>query len=176
MMDVATGTPRLGWIGLGKMGAPMCLHLLKAGHSVDVFDTLTSAMTAVEAEGATVAASARAVAESAAIIFVSLPNDGALRSLILGEHGIVSALKPGKIIIETSTVSPTVSQQVAEALTAGGVDYLRAPISGSTATAASAKLTVLASGPKPRIGASNLSWVLLLFAASTSALPRKPVT
>lgn len=82
MMDVATGTPRLGWIGLGKMGAPMCLHLLKAGHSVDVFDTLTSAMTAVEAEGATVAASARAVAESAAIIFVSLPNDGALRSLI----------------------------------------------------------------------------------------------
>jgi 3-hydroxyisobutyrate dehydrogenase-like beta-hydroxyacid dehydrogenase len=148
MIDVATGTPRLGWIGLGKMGAPMCLHLLKAGHAVDVFDTLSSAMTVVQAEGAEVVASARAVAESAAIIFVSLPNDAALRNLVLGDHGIVSALKPGQIIIETSTVSPTVSHQVAEALAAAGVDYLRAPISGSTATAASAKLTVLASGPE----------------------------
>ncbi|WP_284944622.1 NAD(P)-dependent oxidoreductase [Acidisoma cladoniae] len=148
MTDARADNPRLGWIGLGKMGAPMCLHLIKAGHAVDVFDTMASAMLQAGAEGGAIAASARHVVQSAEIIFISMPHDAALSGLILGAQGILSSLRRGQIIVETSTVSPAMSEEVAKALTGAGVEYLRAPISGSTATAVTAKLTVLASGPE----------------------------
>jgi 3-hydroxyisobutyrate dehydrogenase-like beta-hydroxyacid dehydrogenase len=138
MTDARADNPRLGWIGLGKMGAPMCLHLIKAGHAVDVFDTMASAMLQAGAEGGAIAASARHVVQSAEIIFISMPHDAALSGLILGAQGILSSLRRGQIIVETSTVSPTMSEEVAKALTGAG----------STATAVTAKLTVLASGPE----------------------------
>ena len=139
-------TMTLGWIGLGKMGAPMSRHLAAAGHTLHVYDPVPEARSAVAQAGVNVEEDARAVAAVAPIVFLSIPNDAVLTSLVLGPSGLAASMKPGAILVETSTVSPRVSAEVAAALAATGVLYLRAPLSGSTATAEAAKLTVLASG------------------------------
>ncbi|MBW4023093.1 MAG: NAD(P)-dependent oxidoreductase [Proteobacteria bacterium] len=136
----------VGWIGLGKMGAPMSRHLAAAGHSLHVFDTAQEARALAEGAGARVEPDARAVAAAAPIVFLSIPNDAVLASLVLGPDGLATAMQPGSILVETSTVSPRASAAVAAALRDGGVLYVRAPLSGSTATAEAGKLTVLASG------------------------------
>lgn len=138
----------LGWIGLGKMGTPMATRLVEAGHSVHVYDVSGDATYALRDAGALVAATAHDVVEAADIVFTSLPNDAVLRDLLTTPHGIASRLAGGKILVETSTVSPSASAEVARAIEATGALYVRSPISGSTATAADGKLTVLASGPR----------------------------
>jgi 3-hydroxyisobutyrate dehydrogenase-like beta-hydroxyacid dehydrogenase len=139
-------TMTVGWIGLGKMGLPMSRHIAAAGHALHVYDPAAGARSSAAAAGARVETDAQAVAAAAPIVFSSIPNDAVLLSLILGPSGLAAAMKPGSILVETSTVSPRASAEVAAALTAAGVLYLRAPLSGSTATAEAAKLTVLASG------------------------------
>jgi 3-hydroxyisobutyrate dehydrogenase-like beta-hydroxyacid dehydrogenase len=136
----------VGWIGLGKMGAPMSRHIGAAGHQLHVYDISQEATTLAAAAGAEVAASPQAVAAAAPITFLSIPNDGVLRSLVLGENGLARTMAADSILVETSTVSPRVSAEVSVALAAAGIHYLRAPLSGSTATAEAGKLTVLASG------------------------------
>jgi 3-hydroxyisobutyrate dehydrogenase-like beta-hydroxyacid dehydrogenase len=136
----------VGWIGLGKMGLPMSRHIVAAGHALHVYDPAAEARGAAAAAGAQVEADARAVAAAAPIVFSSIPNDVVLTSLVLGPDGLAAAMQPGSILVETSTVSPRVSAEVGAALAAAGVLYVRAPLSGSTATAEAAKLTVLASG------------------------------
>jgi 3-hydroxyisobutyrate dehydrogenase-like beta-hydroxyacid dehydrogenase len=136
----------LGWIGLGKMGAPMSRHLAAAGHTMHVYDPAAAARDAMAQSGATLETDAAAVAAAAPIVFLSIPNDQALASVVLGASGLAAVMQPGSILVETSTVSPRASAEVATALAAAGVLYLRAPLSGSTATAEAGKLTVLASG------------------------------
>ena len=139
-------TMTVGWIGLGKMGSPMSRHIGAAGHALHVYDPSAEARHAAEAAGAQVEADAQAVAAAAPIVFSSIPNDAVLLSLVLRPTGLAACMKPGSIMVETSTVSPRASAEVAAALAAAGVLYLRAPLSGSTATAEAGKLTVLASG------------------------------
>jgi 3-hydroxyisobutyrate dehydrogenase-like beta-hydroxyacid dehydrogenase len=136
----------VGWIGLGKMGSPMSRHIAAAGHRLHVYDPAAQARATAEREGARVERDAQAVAAAAPIVFSSIPNDAVLRSLVLGPSGLAASMKPGSIMVETSTVSPSASAEVAAALSAAGVFYLRAPLSGSTVTAEAGKLTVLASG------------------------------
>jgi 3-hydroxyisobutyrate dehydrogenase-like beta-hydroxyacid dehydrogenase len=136
----------VGWIGLGKMGSPMSRHIAAAGHTLHVYDPAPEARSSAAAAGANVEADAQAVAAAAPIVFSSIPNDGVLTSLVFGPNGLAAVMKPGAIMVETSTVSPRASAEVAGALAAAGVLYLRAPLSGSTATAEAGKLTVLASG------------------------------
>ena len=145
-------TMTLGWIGLGKMGSPMSRHLASAGHEMHVYDPTPEARAALEDAGAHIEADAIAVAEAAPIVFLSIPNDAVLRSLVLGPAGLAAAMKPGAILVETSTVSPGASAEVGRALAAAGVLYLRAPLSGSTATAEAGKLTVLTSGDEAAYG------------------------
>jgi 3-hydroxyisobutyrate dehydrogenase-like beta-hydroxyacid dehydrogenase len=136
----------VGWIGLGKMGLPMSRHIAAAGHALHVYDPVAEARGAAAAAGARLETDAQAVAAAAPIVFSSIPNDAVLLSLVLGPSGLAASMKPGSIMVETSTVSPRASAEAAAALAAAGVLYLRAPLSGSTATAEAAKLTVLASG------------------------------
>jgi 3-hydroxyisobutyrate dehydrogenase-like beta-hydroxyacid dehydrogenase len=136
----------VGWIGLGKMGSPMSRHIAAAGHRLHVYDPAAQARATAERDGARVEEDAQAVAAAVPIVFSSIPNDAVLRSLILGPSGLAVSMKPGSIMVETSTVSPSASAEVAAALSSAGVFYLRAPLSGSTATAEAGKLTVLASG------------------------------
>lgn len=145
---MAAGGTVIGWIGVGKMGLPMAGHLVAAGHDVLARDVVAANVDALAAQGARRAASAAEVARAAAITFSSLPDDAALRTVALAPDGVIANAAPGAIFVDTSTVSPAVSGEVAEAAAARGVRYLRVTVSGNNHMAARAALTVMASGPR----------------------------
>jgi len=130
------------------MGTPMSTNLLKAGYRLTVFDIVPAAMKALVDQGAAPAESPLEVAEQADIIISMIPDDPALEEISTGKQGIFQTARPGMIYIDMSTVSPATSARVAEAAEKKGIQYLRAPVSGSTDSAASAALTILASGPR----------------------------
>ncbi|WP_174803920.1 NAD(P)-dependent oxidoreductase [Martelella limonii] len=136
---------KIGWIGVGKMGAPMAGHLLAAGHDLTVFDTNAVNVAVMEHAGAQVGDTIEAVGQASELVFTSIPDDNALQGVI---KALAPAMASGTILIDTSTVSPDASRSAAEVLSAHGIRYLRAPVSGSTTIAAAAGLTVLASGDR----------------------------
>ncbi len=141
----------LGWVGAGKMGAPMIQNLLAKDLKVLVTEPSEARLSPLLTAGAT---GADALTDHAAskIVFSTLPNDKVLLDVVLGSEAqgaLAGVLAPGAVFVEMSTVSPGCSAKVAEALSARGVHYLRAPLSGSTALAEQALLTVLASGDEP---------------------------
>ena len=148
----ALANAHAGWVGVGKMGAPMAGKLVSAGVRLLVTEPRAEGRAALEAAGATAVAS---LADQAAspIVFATLPNDDALRRVVCGQDGtgtdaLAGLMRPGATFVEMSTVSPQMSATVAALLKNNGICYLRAPISGSTAMAEQAALTILASGDK----------------------------
>jgi 3-hydroxyisobutyrate dehydrogenase-like beta-hydroxyacid dehydrogenase len=138
--------PRIGWIGLGKMGTPICRRLKAAGYEVTAHVRNQSARQRAEEIGVACAESVANVARAADIVFSCLSDDDALRDVVLGQSGLSSCLRYGQTFIDTSTVSPAVSGEIADALAERGVSYLRAPISGSTTMAEAGQVTVILSG------------------------------
>lgn len=130
------------------MGTPMSTNLLKAGYKLTVFDIVPAAMKALVDQNANPAESPVEVAGQADIIISMIPDDTALEEISTGTQGIFQGAKQGMIYIDMSTVSPATSARVSEAAEKKGIQYLRAPVSGSTESAASATLTILASGPR----------------------------
>lgn len=142
------GAVRAGWVGAGKMGAPMARHLLAAGLDLVVSEPDPAAHEPLRKAGATVAADL-SVQSGRDIVFSTLPNDAVLRGVVIGTSdrpGLATLLAPGAVFVEMSTVSPECSTEVAAALSTAGIRYVRAPVSGSTITAEQGALTVLASG------------------------------
>ena len=142
--------PSIAWVGLGKMGDPMVRNLLKKGFHVYVYNRSVEKTLAIGSSDGllTVAASPATAAAKCDVTISMISDDTALLGVATGEGGILAGAKHGSIYIDMSTVSPSASAKVAEACAAKGVAYLRAPVSGSTAVAAAAQLTILASGPK----------------------------
>lgn len=143
---------RAGWIGAGKMGAPMARHLVSAGVRVVVTEPRADVRDALAADGATAVDSLADQADSP-IVFATLPNDAALRAVVCGADGtgtgaLAGLMRPGATFVDMSTVSPKISGVIAKILKERGINYLRAPISGSTAMAEQATLTILASGDR----------------------------
>ncbi len=138
----------IGWAGIGKMGAPMSRRVLEAGYRVHVFEPLPENRATIVAQGANVSHSLEDLAASSNVIILTIPNDAVLRDLVFGENGLSTVMKAGQILVEMSTVSPTISAEVDNAMAERGVAYLRAPVSGSTATASAGTLSVMASGPE----------------------------
>lgn len=139
---------RVGWVGVGKMGAPMCRRVMEAGFRLAVLDPVAANVEALAGAGAVTADGAQTLAAESDVICLTIPNDAALRAAVLSpRQGLLPHLSSQHRLVEMSTVSPAVSAEVAQALAGRGVGYLRAPVSGSTATAAAGQLTVLASGP-----------------------------
>lgn len=138
---------RIGWIGLGRMGEPMAGHLCDAGHALAVYNRTAARAAALSAQGAVVAASPAAAASGSDVVFSMLADDAALREMLLGSAGALAHMDKGSVLVEMSTVSPAISAEIDQAATARGIDYIRAPVSGSVAFAKAAKLTVLTSGP-----------------------------
>ena len=136
---------KTGWIGVGKMGLPMASHLLKAGHAVAACDLSPALVQTVVAKGATAAATPTDAARSAEVVFSSLPDDVALLKVA---DGVLAGARPGTIYVDTSTVSPTASAEIAAKLAAKRVHYLRVAVSGNNKMAEQAALTVIASGEK----------------------------
>lgn len=137
---------RIGWIGIGKMGLPMASHLLRAGHAVRGFDPQPAAVAAFVAAGGAGAASIQDAARDAEVVVSCLPHDAALHEAATGPDGVLAAMAPGAVFVDTSTVSPGVSQQVAQAAAERGVDYVRSAVSGNPVVAQAAGLTVFMSG------------------------------
>lgn len=130
------------------MGTLMSTNLLNAGYKLTVFDIVPAAMKALVDRGAIPAESPVEVAGQAEIIISMIPDDQALEQISTGTQGVFQSAKQGMIYIDMSTVSPATSARISEAAEKKGVQYLRAPVSGSTESAASATLTILASGPR----------------------------
>lgn len=140
-------TPTIGWIGLGKMGLPMTDHLLRKGYQVRGYDPDATNAKAAACQGVNLASSLKELVAATDIVISMIPNDVVLRSVVFGPEGLGGLLGERHIFVDMSTVSPTVSAEVAERLGAGTA-YLRAPVSGSTETARTAQLTFIVSGPK----------------------------
>jgi 3-hydroxyisobutyrate dehydrogenase-like beta-hydroxyacid dehydrogenase len=139
---------RIGFVGLGKMGTPMCKHIRAAGYDVTAYVRNDAGRAKAAAIGANTADSLADLASRADVVIGAVTDDRALVDIVSGLSGLAAHMKRGGTFIETSTVSPKASEHVAQLLDAAGVDYLRSPVSGSTATAEARQLTVLSSGQR----------------------------
>ncbi len=138
----------LGFVGVGKMGAPMTTRLLNAGHAVCVFDTSEEAMAAMEQLGARRAKSAAEVASTAETVFLSLPNPQIVQSVALGAGGLIEGQRV-KRVIDFSTIGPRAAKNVADGLGANDVAYIDAPVSGGLKGAREGTLAIMVACPKP---------------------------
>ena len=138
--------PRLGFIGLGLMGAPMAEHLLQAGFPLTVHNRSRQAVDRLVSQGAQPAESARAVAEAGEMVFLSLPDTPDVEAVIFGPQGILEGTRPGMIVVDHSTIRPTAARAIAERLEERGVDFLDAPVSGGDVGAKQGTLSIMVGG------------------------------
>lgn len=137
----------IGFIGLGNMGAPMVRNLLKAGHRLTVFDLATEPVEQACAAGAQAAESGRAVIEAGVELLITmLPGPAQVRSLYLGEEGLLAQATPGMHFVDCSTIDPQTSREVAAAAESYGHAVLDAPVSGGTGGAEAGTLTFMVGG------------------------------
>ena len=136
----------IGFIGLGNMGLPMAINLVKAGHEVSGFDLVQSQLDAFVTAGGKVAANANAAAKGADVVITMLPASKHVESLYLGESGLLANADPKTLLIDCSTISPKVAQAVAGAAKAKGFAMVDAPVSGGTAGAQAGTLTFMVGG------------------------------
>ena len=136
----------LGFIGLGIMGAPMAGHLAAAGHRLFVH-TRSAVRPGIRNAGATVCGSAKEVAERAEIVFLMLPDTPDVGRVLFEAGGVAEGLKPGKIVVDMSSISPIETKTFAQRINALGCDYLDAPVSGGEVGAKAASLTIMVGGP-----------------------------
>jgi 2-hydroxy-3-oxopropionate reductase len=138
---------KLGFIGLGIMGAPMAGHLRAAGH--DLFAATRSKLPqALLDAGAVACASAAEVARQADIIFMMVPDTPDVQAVLFGENGVASGLSKGKTVVDMSSISPMETKVFAQKINALGCDYLDAPVSGGEVGAKAASLTIMVGGPQ----------------------------
>jgi len=143
---MTTTSLKLGFIGLGIMGAPMAGQLAKAGHQLFVY-TRSKVPAEITAAGATLCASAQAVAEQADVIFTMVPDTPDVAAVLFGEAGVAAGLSKGKTVIDMSSISPIETKEFAAKINALGCDYLDAPVSGGEVGAKAASLTIMVGGP-----------------------------
>ena len=137
---------KIAFIGLGNMGGPMALNLLKAGHEVQAFDLSKPACDKLAAEGVAIAASATAAAQGAEAIITMLPASQHVEALFLGSNGqpgLLAHIAKGTLVIDSSTIAAATSQKVAKAAEAAGIDFIDAPVSGGTGGAIAGTLTFM---------------------------------
>lgn len=141
--------PSVGWIGLGNMGIPMCRNLIKADYPLSVYNRTKEKEKSLTDAGASSFESATALLTACDIMFTMVSDDEAVKKIYVGEEGLLSNdIGKGKLIINTSTISPETSKWLAAQCNERGVTYLEAPVSGSVKPAEDAALIILAGGPK----------------------------
>ncbi len=145
---------KVGFIGLGDMGGPMALNLVKHGFSLVVHDIDAAKVGRLTARGATKAESAEAVASAVDRTICIVETTAQVENVIAGEHGLAKSARPGHIVICMSTIDPLVAQRLGGDLAARGIAMLDAPVSGGTERAASGELSIIAGGAKETFAAS----------------------
>jgi 3-hydroxyisobutyrate dehydrogenase len=134
---------KIGFIGLGNMGAPMALNLLKAGHSLNVFDLNDAAVQSLVDAGAKAAASPKAAATGVEWVVTMLPAAAHVKRVLTADDGVLAGVPEGTIIIDCSTIDPATVKSMAEAAKANGNTFVDAPVSGGTGGATAGTLTFM---------------------------------
>ncbi len=147
---------KIGFIGLGIMGAPMAGHLIKAGHQLFVH-TVGKVPAEISSGNATICTSSRGVAERADIVIVMVPDTPDVAKVLFADDGVAGGLKAseggpsarvGKVVVDMSSISPIETKEFAKKINALGCDYLDAPVSGGEVGAKAASLTIMVGGPQ----------------------------
>ncbi|MGE3872012.1 MAG: 2-hydroxy-3-oxopropionate reductase [Parvibaculaceae bacterium] len=139
---------KVGFIGLGVMGAPMAGNLIKAGHTL-FLATRSKMPAALQEAGGIACAAAADVARQAEIVITMLPDTPDVERVLFGEGGVVEGLSRGKLVIDMSSISPLETKRFAERIAGQGCEYLDAPVSGGEVGAKAASLTIMCGGTKP---------------------------
>lgn len=137
---------KIGFIGLGIMGKPMSRNLLKAGYEVVVYNRSSKAIQELVKEGAEAADSPKDVAERCELIITMLPNSPDVREVILGHNGVLEGVHPSSIVIDMSSIAPTISREIAQCLANKSVRFLDAPVSGGEPKAIEGSLSIMVGG------------------------------
>jgi 3-hydroxyisobutyrate dehydrogenase len=137
---------KIGFIGVGFMGKPMSLNLLKAGYRLIAYDINPNTLQELQGKKASIATSCKEVAAESNIIITMLPNSKDVEQAILGEVGVVEGVKPESIVVDMSTIDPSISRKIAEALSKKGVKMLDAPVSGGQMGAKAGTLAIMVGG------------------------------
>jgi len=138
---------KVGFIGLGQMGKHMALNMLKSRAELIVNDVRTDMFQEFISKGASTTSDISEVAK-ADIIFLSLPNTKIVKSVLLGEKGLIKHLKKGQIVVDLSTITYTGTLEIAKCLKEQGIAFVDAPVSGMEARAIDGTLTVMCGGEK----------------------------
>ncbi|KWR90944.1 NAD(P)-dependent oxidoreductase [Cupriavidus sp. IDO] len=136
----------VAFIGLGAMGTPMVRHLLAAGHTVRAYVRRPEAAEAARALGAEPFFTPAEAAQGASVVFTNVTSSDDVRQVLLGDQGVIHGAAPGTICVDHSTISPIVTREIATALAARGIEALDCPVSGGTAGAEAASLTIMVGG------------------------------
>jgi 3-hydroxyisobutyrate dehydrogenase len=139
---------RVGFIGLGVMGKPMAINLLRAGYPLTVWNRTKSKMDELIAMGAYGASSPKEVAERSDVVITMVTDSPDVEDVILGPNGVIHGARPGLIVIDMSTISPKVTRRIADELSKKGVKMLDAPVSGGERGAREATLSIMVGGPR----------------------------
>jgi len=137
---------RIGFIGLGIMGMPMARHLLQAGYVLTVLDRVPEAQAQIVAEGAQPGTSPKNVAEQSDIVITMLPDSPDVEAVMLGKDGVLEGARAGMLLVDMSTIMPSVARRVTTAARSLGADGLDAPVSGGQVGAINGTLSIMVGG------------------------------
>ena len=137
----------IGFIGLGIMGKPMAINLIKGGHTL-YLNSRSGVAAELTAAGGITCDSAKAVAQKADVIILMLPDTPDVDKVLFGTNGVAEGLSQGKLVIDMSSISPIATKEFAKRINALGCDYLDAPVSGGEVGAKNAALTIMIGGPQ----------------------------
>jgi 2-hydroxymethylglutarate dehydrogenase len=137
---------KLGFIGVGNMGKPMATNLIKANHQLTIYDVNPQPLAELAKMGAVVKSKPSEVPPGAEVIFLSLPSHIVVEEVMLGVDGVLSTLKKGQIVVDTTTSLPSVSRKVAQKVREVGADFLDASVSGGPDGSAAQTLTFMVGG------------------------------
>jgi len=138
----------VGIIGLGIMGKPMAINLLNAGYSVSIYARRPEIIKFLKNKGATIYTSPKELAANVDVIITNVPITADVEEILLGKNGVIHTAKPGTIVIDMSTISPTATKRFAQTLAAKDIRMLDAPVSGGEQGAIDGTLSIMVGGDK----------------------------
>jgi len=141
--------PAVGFIGIGAMGEPMALNLIKAGYQLTVYARRAEAAAALVQAGAALAATPAEVARASDIVVTMVTTAADCEQVTLGAQGIIEGAAAGAVVIDMATISPLAARRIAEALATRGIEHIDAPVSGGPMGAREGTLSIMAGGAEP---------------------------
>jgi 3-hydroxyisobutyrate dehydrogenase len=147
-LPAISASTKIGWVGLGVMGAPMCEHLLRQGYPLTVFTRTPAKAAKLLSEGAKWAESPAAVAEASYIVFtmVGFPVD--VHEVYLGKRGLLKGARAGSVLVDMTTTAPSLAREIFEASALQGIATIDAPVSGGDVGARNATLSIMVGGER----------------------------